>query len=139
METFEGGSKRAEIKLPYDQIPLAGLKRIAARFQLGETNYGRDNWKESIHDPKFIRDCRNHAIEHMFLYAGGDTSDDHLGAIGWWICTQAWGEANSGAGIALPLQQNPARHSALSGEQLRLPYEDSPNVPRHHGLRGLSE
>lgn len=82
--------KRAECKPDYTQIPLAALKRIAKRFMLGEIRYGRGQWKKG--GAEFLHDGINHAMEHLIKYADGDTSEDHLGAIGWFVCCMAYHE-----------------------------------------------
>ena len=81
MKTFDSGAKSSEEAPRYDLIPLASLKRQAARMALGAASHGERNYLKGAHDPVFIRDRINHLLGHALAYAAGDTSDDHLGAI----------------------------------------------------------
>lgn len=83
---------RATEMTDYALVPLVGLQRIARRYMLGDVRYGRDNWKRG--GDQFLYDSVNHAIEHLHKYAAGDVSEDHLGAVGWFVTMAAWHEAN---------------------------------------------
>lgn len=83
-------------KPDYRQLTEQGLKRVAMRFALGEENYGRDNWKKGIHDLDWCNDAFNHAMEHLILYGQGDTTDDHLAAVGWFIFSFCYLETVAG-------------------------------------------
>lgn len=81
MKTFDSGARSSEEAPRYDLIPLASLKRQAARMAEGAMSHGERNYLKGAHDPVFIRDRINHLLGHALAYAAGDTSDDHLGAI----------------------------------------------------------
>jgi hypothetical protein len=40
----------------------------------GAVRYGEDNWQKGIP----IKDCLNHAIDHIYKYLSGDRTEDHL-------------------------------------------------------------
>lgn len=81
MATFESGATSTTEKPWYHLIPLSGLRRVAERFAYGAKKHGDHNYKKGAYDLNFLRDRKNHMIEHAVKYAGGDTSTDHLGAI----------------------------------------------------------
>lgn len=81
MKTFDSGAKSSEEAPRYDLIPLASLKRQAARMAEGAKSHGERNYLKGAHDPVFVRDRINHLLGHALAYAAGDASDDHLGAI----------------------------------------------------------
>lgn len=45
--------------------------------------YGADKYGETIHSRNYtkipVEEHINHAIQHLYAYLAGDTSDDHLG------------------------------------------------------------
>jgi hypothetical protein len=85
--TYGAGATRSEKALRYSLIPPEALKRIAARFTLGETQYGANNWKKGMPIDVTI----DHLEEHLRKFKlGSDHSDDHLGAMGWAICALMW-------------------------------------------------
>lgn len=81
MHQFQSGAKSSELKPDYSLIPLEALQALALRFRLGADHYGPNNWRNGLSDPGFLGDRLNHAIEHLMLWANGDRSDDHLGAV----------------------------------------------------------
>lgn len=88
----DGEAIRKERMVDYALVPLAGISRIAKRYMLGDIRYGRDNWKKG--GDEFLYDSINHAFEHLYKFAAGDTSQDHIGALGWFITMIAWHEEN---------------------------------------------
>jgi hypothetical protein len=94
---MDGGSTRSGHASRYDLVPIEGLTRIADRFEQGNEIHGPDNWKKSIigtseSSQAFLNEAFNHMLEHAFKYQQGDRSDNHLGAIGWYVCMAAWAE-----------------------------------------------
>ncbi len=92
-----GGSTRSEKAPPYHLVPPVGPRRISWRFGLGAEKHGEGNWMKSITDSEqaaaaFCKEAYNHMIEHAGKMVTGDTSDDHLGAIGWAVCVLAYAE-----------------------------------------------
>lgn len=81
MKQFASGAKSSEEAPRYDLIPVASLRRQAARMAEGAASHGERNYEKGAHDAVFVRDRINHLIGHVLAYAAGDTSDDHLGAI----------------------------------------------------------
>lgn len=81
MAKFESGATSTTEKPWYHLIPLSGLRRVAERFAYGAKKHGDHNYKKGAYDTNFLRDRKNHMIEHAVKYAMGDTSTDHLGAI----------------------------------------------------------
>lgn len=81
MKTFDSGARSSEEAPRYDLIPLASLKRQAARMAEGAKSHGERNYLKGAHDQVFIRDRINHLLGHALAYAAGDVSDDHLGAV----------------------------------------------------------
>jgi len=81
---------RAYAKPDYTELVLPFLQRVVERSMLGQLNYGRDNWKKG--GAEFLHDCCNHAFEHLVKYMEGDTTEDHLGAIGWFVMCMSWHE-----------------------------------------------
>lgn len=68
-------------KTRYDLISPIGLRRIAETYAEGAEKYGDFNWELGFP----IGDILNHAIRHLYLYLGGDRSEDHLSHCGWGI------------------------------------------------------
>ena len=55
-------------------FPHDAILRVAAILKDGSEKYGADNWRSIDRD-----DHLNHAINHIFLYLNGDSTEDHLG------------------------------------------------------------
>lgn len=79
-----------------DQIPFAFIERLGGIFAEGEAKYGRDNWKKGNSDPSYERERLRHAIRHLYLWADGDTREDHLTKVAWFCCTQIFRESQRG-------------------------------------------
>jgi hypothetical protein len=96
------GASSSERRPAYEQIYLGFLKRLGARFALGEEKHDRGNWlraykvnaKDSAYryDIDFLRDRYNHAVEHLLSLSTGTKDDDHLGAVGWFLSMAAEAE-----------------------------------------------
>lgn len=71
MHAFHSGAKSTVEKPRYDLIPRQALSAIANRLGYGVARHGENNWKKGASDPAFIRDRKNHAIEHLINYANG--------------------------------------------------------------------
>jgi hypothetical protein len=82
---------RKEIKPSYYLIPFVAVKALAERFQKG-LPYGRDNWKNG--DKEWREDAFSHALEHLYKYNEGDTSEDsgieNLAAVMFYCATEIW-------------------------------------------------
>ncbi len=63
----------------YDLLPFEGLKVLAERHTLGNTNYGMYNWEKGMD----ILSLQDHSIKHILKYMSGDRSDDHLAGALW--------------------------------------------------------
>jgi hypothetical protein len=89
------GAKRSKQMPPYNRIPKVVLDAMAHRFQVGEENYGKDNWKNG--GPKFFDDTQNHLVGHLWNFFEGDVGDEetliaqleavlwNAGATLWWV------------------------------------------------------
>ena len=80
MNTFRSGAKSAEVKPRYDLI-VDGARRGAQRMAEGAASHGERNYERGVDDAAFVKDRENHMVEHALLYAAGDRSTDHLGAV----------------------------------------------------------
>lgn len=70
----EKGAKQSDTPYRFDLIPHLALFKEAEILGKGAKKYGDWNW---IGIP--INEQINHAIQHIYAYLAGDTSDDHLG------------------------------------------------------------
>lgn len=83
----EGQGKRDKIRPRHDLIPLEFLDELASIFEEGRwprpnmpEGYG-DSWK--LGGKEFVRDCLNHASNHLFRYMNGDMSENQLAKVAW--------------------------------------------------------
>lgn len=94
MAEFENSAKRSEKLPPLEDIPLEALMEIAKRFEIGETKYGRFNWKTG--GPEFFRQAIPHAIRHLYMYANNDEREEsnvsNLAATAWGCLILLWWE-----------------------------------------------
>lgn len=74
MHAFTSGAKSTEVKPRYDLVPFSALRYIAERLGFGAARHGERNWHKGRTDPEFIRDRKNHAIEHLLHYVAGETT-----------------------------------------------------------------
>lgn len=83
----EGQGKR-DIKRPrHDLIPIEFLDELASIFEEGlksrpglPEGYG-DSWKQG--GIEFIRDCLNHASNHLHTFMNGNCDENHLSKVAW--------------------------------------------------------
>jgi hypothetical protein len=64
-----------------DGLPFRGMERLAAVYKEGADKYSDHNWLRGFP----VSDLLNHAIRHLFLWLGGDRSEDHLGHACWGV------------------------------------------------------
>lgn len=64
-----------EAKIRYDLV-VDFEEWLARCLTKGATNYGPRSYQRM--DPDAVRDCINHAIEHVRLGVNGDTSEPHF-------------------------------------------------------------
>lgn len=83
----EGQGKRDTIRPRHDLIPVEFLDELASIFEEGRRprpglpeGYG-DSWKRGGED--FLRDCLNHASNHLHKYMNGDQTENHLAKVAW--------------------------------------------------------
>lgn len=72
--TNEKGGKQSFIEARFDLIPAYSLQVIAKILSVGAEKYGVNNWQ--LID---TNDHINHAINHLYMFLSGDTSENHLG------------------------------------------------------------
>jgi hypothetical protein len=82
-----GQGQRDAIRPRYDLIPKEFIDELASIFEEGlkprpglPEGYG-DSWKSGGDD--FLRDCLNHAVDHLFRHLNGDPSENHLSKVAW--------------------------------------------------------
>jgi hypothetical protein len=81
----------------YDLISPVGLAAVAAACAEGAAKYGDFNWEKGMP----ANDMLNHAIRHLYLFLGGDRSEDHLGHAAWNVMgaihsLEVWPHLNEG-------------------------------------------
>ena len=78
-EEFPTGSLRdtSEGKPRYDLVSLKGLTRLAHLMARGAKKYGERNWEKGQPVSRFYQS----ALRHLYQWASGDTSEDHLAAV----------------------------------------------------------
>lgn len=84
--THPTGAKREPAAARYSAIPVECLRRLAARYSVGEAKYGKDNWKRGLP----IDDVLDHMFEHLMQYIDGKRDEDHLAAVAWGAFTLMW-------------------------------------------------
>lgn len=90
---FASGARSSERKPRYALIPFVALERVAQRYTEGAETHGEDNYQRGAKDRRYREDRLNHAIEHLWRYASGDRSEDHLAAAAWGCLTLMWFES----------------------------------------------
>ena len=88
-----GKGKATSSKKPrLDRIPHQALIRLAARYELGASIHGEDNWCKGLDDPTYVLDRISHTINHCYnivakIKAGGlpaiKEGDDDAAAVMW--------------------------------------------------------
>lgn len=78
------GAQRSSQAPRYDLIPSNALRRLAARYQLGEANYGAWNWQKGLRSPEWNTQVFDHIIDHLIRARDeGCQTEDHLAAAAW--------------------------------------------------------
>lgn len=72
-ETYERGGKRERVEERFDLVPAVALTAVAKAMALGAGKYGESNWRGLPQS-----NCINHALRHIYMYLGGDRSEEHL-------------------------------------------------------------
>jgi hypothetical protein len=76
--TLPTGATSSKLDVDYTLAPLRGFKAVAAAMTKGAEKHGRHNWRRGIDDETNLA----HALNHLHLYAIGDTTEDHLANAG---------------------------------------------------------
>lgn len=97
--TFGSGAVRSSDaeSTRYDLISPIGLRAVAEACAEGAKKYGDYNWERGMP----AHDLLNHAIRHIYMFLGGDRSEDHLGHAAWGLMAaihslEVWPEINEG-------------------------------------------
>jgi len=96
---YESGAVRSSDaeQTRYDLITPVGLAAVARACAEGAQKYGDFNWEKGMP----ANDMLNHAIRHLYMFLGGDRSEDHLGHAAWNVMAaihslEVWPEINEG-------------------------------------------
>lgn len=96
---FESGAVRSSDaeRTRYDLISPIGLRAVAEACAEGAEKYGDFNWEKGMP----VNDLLNHAIRHIYMFLGGDRSEDHLGHAAWGLLAavhsnEVWPDLNEG-------------------------------------------
>jgi hypothetical protein len=78
---FPSGAVRSADRVGqrYDLISPIGMRRLAETCHEGASKYSDYNWEKGMP----ISEMLNHAIAHLYAYASGDRSEDHLAHAAW--------------------------------------------------------
>lgn len=97
MVVFSTGAVRSADRAlqRYDLISPIGLRRLAETCHEGAVRYSDFNWEKGM----AVSEMLNHAISHIYSYASGDRSEDHLAHAAWNIfgamhSEEMWPELN---------------------------------------------
>lgn len=82
-------------------IPTESLRKIARRYEDGANKYGPNNWQLGIPLSRYY----DAIFRHLLAWGEGKTDEDHLGAIGWNMCSAAWTQEQIEKGL-LPAELN---------------------------------
>ncbi len=79
--TFSTGAVRSSdcANERWDLISPVGLRRVAETCAEGAKKYSDFNWEKGMP----VSEMLNHGIRHIYLYASGDRSEDHLAHAAW--------------------------------------------------------
>jgi hypothetical protein len=72
--TNERGGKQSDVGVRFDLIPAESLIIVAQILAAGAIKYGVNNWKLIP-----TEDHVNHAVNHLYKFLAGDTTENHLG------------------------------------------------------------
>lgn len=81
----------------WDLISPIGLRALAKTYAEGANKRGANNWENGMP----AHDLLNHAIAHIYLFLGGDRTEDHLGHAAWNVLgaihsLEVWPHLNDG-------------------------------------------
>lgn len=81
----------------YDLITPVGLSAVARACAEGAAKYSDYNWEKGMP----AHDAINHAIRHIYMFLGGDRSEEHLGHAAWNLLAaihslEVWPDLNEG-------------------------------------------
>ena len=76
-------------------IPPNFIRSVARRFEDGAKKYSAHNWKKGIPLSRYIDAIERHKLQ---LWEG-DTSEDHVGAIGWNAAAYQWTLEHTTSGL----------------------------------------
>ncbi len=130
--TTQSGARASECH-DYTAIPLSTLNALARRQELGAKKHGRDNWRQGLGDPEYVKARLSHVIRHAFTLAAKLDGrqpwdgDDDLGAILWGGMFLAEAQAVSPAMFEAPEEAGPTPedrfHEALKASMGRMAQE----------------
>jgi hypothetical protein len=103
---YQTGVKRSALNVRYDLLTPVGLRRVAEAAHEGAVKYGEFNCEKGLPISVYL----NHALNHIFLYLGGDRSEDHLGHAAWGLLFACHSE-----------ELNPELNTDLRAEGCRMP------------------
>jgi hypothetical protein len=96
---FETGAERSSDadNERWDYISPIGLKSVAETCAEGAEKYSAYNWEKGMSADILL----NHAIRHIYMWLGGDRSENHLGHAAWNVLgaihsVKLWPELNAG-------------------------------------------
>ena len=96
---FETGAVRSADRDEerWDLISPIGLRALARTYAEGAKKFGANNWENGMP----VTDLLNHGIAHIYLFLGGDRSEDHLAHAAWNILgaihsLEQWPHLNEG-------------------------------------------
>jgi len=81
VKKWSTGAKRDNLegKGRFDLLSSIALYRLALVAEYGGKHYGDHNWEKGMP----LSNLLNHAIRHIYLYIGGDRTQDHLAKAMW--------------------------------------------------------
>lgn len=93
--THGSGATSSHLTPEIDQIHELFIHRLGLRYSLGTIKHGRGNYLRAFTfkpngdiatvDIPFLRDRYRHAMEHLAALRHGTKTDDHIGAVGWFL------------------------------------------------------
>lgn len=142
-QTPPGQGKRDKIRPRHDLIPLEFLDEIASIFEEGRKprpglpeGYG-DSWKRG--GDEFLRDCLNHASNHLFSYMNGDYSENQLAKVAWNVLAIRWHDLRR-KGIAIrEIQTNDDNAGTTQGDSRTTQDVSIQQRGLHGGLRASKD
>ena len=117
-QEFETGARRdiQTGKPRFDLIPILPLRMLAELYGRGAEKYGDSNWRKGIP----FRRVYASLLRHVFQWAEGDTSEDHLSA----VCFNAMALQQYTADIVAG--RLPAPLDDMDGKQVARKFPDKP-------------